>query len=104
MTKFYPRDYWEKRLRASFKSDGVGYSVLGKNYNDWLYKIRRHVFLHNVSIIYQNFRDLRVLDVGSGNGFYLEIWKDLGVKKAVGIDITEISVRTLSRKFPTYQF
>ena len=104
MTEFNPRDYWEKRLLASLESDGVGYSGLGKNYNDWLYKVRRHVFFRKTTMIFQYFENLRVLDVGCGNGFYIERWKDLGVRKVVGIDITEIAVKTLSRKFPSDEF
>ena len=45
-----------------------------------------------------------VLDVGSGTGFFVEQWKELGVQKVVGVDLSDTSVANLRRKFPDTEF
>jgi len=42
--------------------------------------------------------------VGTGTGFYLEIWKELGCKKLSGIDITSTAIENLAFKYPQYEF
>jgi predicted TPR repeat methyltransferase len=42
-----------------------------------------------------------VLDVGSGTGFYIDRWKELGVKAIVGTDITGVAIAELKRKYPS---
>ena len=61
--------------------DGIGYSGLGKNYSNWLYMVRKHLSLRKMTMMCKNFEILSVLDVDSGNGFYIEKWKKLGIKK-----------------------
>lgn len=34
--------YWESRLTDAFNLEGVGYLGLRKQYNSWLYRVRRH--------------------------------------------------------------
>jgi SAM-dependent methyltransferase len=45
-------------------------------------------------------RTAQVFDVGSGTGFYLELWKELGVSSVAGSDLTEIAVSRLENAFP----
>ena len=44
-TTFDPRGYWEQRLSEHYTLGGVGYLGLGEGFNDWMYRVRRHVFL-----------------------------------------------------------
>jgi SAM-dependent methyltransferase len=104
MDNFNPKEYWENRLQSAFGLKGVGYTGLGYNYNKWLYKVRRYIFNRKVLSIRSNLENVSVLDVGCGNGFYIERWKELGVKDITGIDITNISVKNLRRKFPESNF
>jgi len=46
----------------------------------------------------------RVLDVGSGTGFYVEQWHRLGVPRVVGVDITSKAVAELQTRFPGDEF
>jgi SAM-dependent methyltransferase len=42
----------------------------------------------------------RVLDVGSGTGFYLGLWRALGAGSITGSDLTEVAVRRLAERHP----
>jgi 2-polyprenyl-3-methyl-5-hydroxy-6-metoxy-1,4-benzoquinol methylase len=47
---------------------------------------------------------MRVLDVGSGTGFYVDQWRDLGIKQVVGLDLTETAVSRLKTAYPDMEF
>ena len=99
-----PKEYWECRLRENFDLHGTGFITFGKNYNNWMYKIRRRVILSRMKSKHINLHGSNVLDVGSGTGFYVDMWKCLGVKSVVGIDITDIAVENLKQKYPDENF
>ena len=93
--RFDPQDYWETRLREYPGLSGVGNTCLGRSYIQWLYKVRRAVFLRLLASLNPDLRTARVFDVGSGTGFYLELWNEVGVSSVTGSDLTEISVARL---------
>ena len=43
-TPFDNKRYWETRLREHYSLAGVGYLRLGRRYNEWMYRVRGHVF------------------------------------------------------------
>ena len=47
---------------------------------------------------------LDVLDVGSGTGFYIDLWRRLGVRSVTGSDIAEKAVEELSARYPSNRF
>ena len=95
MVEFNTKEYWEKRLKQNVGLQGVGCLGYGKYYNMWLYKVRAKIFNDSIRVLNLNFQELKVLDIGSGTGFYLNLWKSLGVKSITGTDIAEISVEHL---------
>jgi SAM-dependent methyltransferase len=97
---FDAKAYWETRLREHPGLCGVGNTRLGRSYLQWVYKARRAVFLRLLSSLKTNLRTAQVFDVGSGTGFYLELWKQLGVSGVTGCDITEIAVERLRSALP----
>jgi SAM-dependent methyltransferase len=101
---FDPRAYWEQRLSESFGLDSVGYAPLGLAYNRWLYRIRKRVFRRTVQRLLGDRAATRVLDVGSGTGFYVDQWRDLGVEEIVGLDLTETAVAQLKNAYPDLEF
>jgi len=101
---FDPKEYWEKRLRENYDLSGVGFAGIGRYYNDWLYRIKKQMFLRQIDLLHLNYHDIDVLDIGSGTGFYVEIWQSLGVRSLIGTDITSIAVERLCRKFPDFDF
>lgn len=102
--RFNPRQYWERRLIENQGILGVGYTALGRRYNEWKYRLRWSVVLRELRKLGLNWPSTRVLDIGSGTGFYIGLWKELGVKSLTGFDITEIAVARLQQQFPDCDF
>ena len=97
------RTYWERRLAKNFGLYGVGFQRLGPYYNRTLYRVRRRVFKRAIRRIDVKPRDARILDVGSGSGFYVERWLAAGAKNIVATDITAVSVHGLAGRYPGMQ-
>lgn len=104
MSKYEPATYWQERLSRDFSLVGVGRLDIGIGYNQWLYKARLGELTKLLKKNQINAQGKRVLDIGVGNGFYVDYWKRKGAQSVTGIDITEKSVSTLSTKYPEYQF
>src|SRR5829696_379446 len=67
-----------------------------------MYRVRRHVFLRTLRPLVTP--RMRVLDVGSGTGFYIDRWHELGVSSVTGADLTETAVEQLRRRYPADRF
>jgi SAM-dependent methyltransferase len=104
MAEFDPRNYWEHRLTETYASGGVGYGGLGNAFNDWLYRVRRHVFLRQLGPVARGRPGLRVLDVGTGTGFYVDRWHEVGVRSVTGSDLTDAAVTRLRERYPRDEF
>lgn len=102
--EFKPGDYWQTRLSKKKGLEGVGYAKLGKYFNHWAYKIRKNVFLNLLkkhAIVPIN---KKILDIGSGTGFYIDIWEKLSASDVTGLDIAKVSVENLKNIFPDKKF
>jgi len=98
--QFNAKEYWEKRLQGNYDLHGVGLIEWGAQFNQWLYRIRRHGFLKSMLKEKASWDGTKVLDVGSGTGFYLACWKELGAEHIHGMDLTEVAAQNLQEKFP----
>jgi SAM-dependent methyltransferase len=99
-------EYWERRLREHFDLQGVGFQRLGGRYNRWMYRVRGEVFDRVVGRYVGTTgrtEPLRVLDVGSGTGFYVDRWRRLGAA-VTGLDLTDVAVQRLAAAFPESRF
>lgn len=92
------RAYWEGRLGEDVSLNSVGYYGLSDNYVAWLYRIRARQFKRAVRDYVRP--GMRVLDVGSGGGFYVSLWQSLGAGAITATDLTENSLRAIERRFP----
>jgi SAM-dependent methyltransferase len=45
-----------------------------------------------------------VLDVGCGTGFFVDHWLQRGASRVTGVDVTEVSVERLEKRFPKARF
>lgn len=97
---FDAKSYWETRLRNHPGLCGVGNTRLGGRYIHWLYKVRRAVFLRLLRSLRLDLTTAQVFDVGSGTGFYLELWNELGVSSVAKCDFAEVAVSRLENAFP----
>ena len=110
-TPFDNRQYWEARLRQHYSLAGVGYLRLGRRFNEWMYRVRGSVFDRVVQArdgrqspgASRGWTGARVLDVGSGTGFYVDRWLRLGAQ-VTGLDLTDVAVEELTRSFPDATF
>ena len=98
---FNPTDYWQERLSADYSLGSVGWSTLGEPFNRWAYAIRGRVFTRAARDAVIAPERASVLDVGSGTGFYLDLWQRLGVGRITGSDLTSVAVERLARLYPT---
>ncbi|WP_285729814.1 class I SAM-dependent methyltransferase [Nocardiopsis sp. ATB16-24] len=96
------RDFWERRLEGDWTESGVGYRALGRSFNTWMYRVREEVFLRETSRLAPV--PNRVLDVGSGTGFYVDLWARMGVDDVTGCDMTDAAVQRLRHRFPDHRF
>jgi SAM-dependent methyltransferase len=101
---YEPKGYWEKRLSNNFTLSGVGFWGLGVAYNCWLYKARLRALSKLLRRHKIDVRGKRVLDLGVGNGFYIEYWKKMQASSISGVDITDKSISSLKTKYPEYEF
>ena len=101
---FDARAYWEDRLGEDWSLQGVGFRRLGRRFNDWAYRLRGERFEAVVRELVPDVEQARVLDVGSGTGFYIDAWRRLGAKEVTGMDLTEAAVSNLHGAFPDVQF
>jgi ubiquinone/menaquinone biosynthesis C-methylase UbiE len=100
---FDPKKYWNDRLSKHYDLIGVGDISLTMNYNKWSYKVTRHI-LNKLIRKHSHPSDGKILDIGSGTGFVIEIWSNYKNKEISGIDISSEAVKNLKQKFPKYQF
>ena len=96
----HPRDYWDERLRKHWGPHGVGSLAYGRQYNRWLYRVRRHAFLDVRRSLDKDPRKARVLDVGCGTGFYLDLWREQGVAQLSGLDFSASTIERLRPEYP----
>jgi ubiquinone/menaquinone biosynthesis C-methylase UbiE len=100
---FSPKTYWEDRLVGKYSLEGVGDITLGK-YNLYLYKVRKWVFKRIVNKYLSEVKLKSVADVGSGTGFYIDLWNKIGAGKITGFDISQYAVEKLSVKYSDEKF
>jgi SAM-dependent methyltransferase len=98
------RSFWEQRLAEDWTESGVGYRALGRPFNTWMYRVRREVFRREVARLPLDPATARILDVGSGTGFYVRLWHELGFRAVTGCDLTQAAVDRLRRRFPGTEF
>ncbi len=98
---FDARAYWEARLGADWSLTGVGLRRLGRRFNVWAYRVRREIFLEIVAARVPDLSHARVLDVGSGTGFYIDRWREAGVASVAALDLTEAAAGRLRERYPT---
>lgn len=92
------RTYWEERLGADVRPNSVGFRGLSDSYVSWLYRVRAHRFSRIVKPFLRP--GMLVLDIGSGGGFYIDLWRRLGVRDITATDLTEASLRAIRKRFP----
>jgi SAM-dependent methyltransferase len=97
-----PKDYWELLHRKSYGLTSVGYIGVGRPFNAWMYRVRRRVFRDTMQAFITE-QDPEILDIGSGTGFYLDRWRELGFRRISGTDVSEVAVERLRERYPSLE-
>ena len=98
------RKYWEDRLVSNLNLKGTGHRAFSLNYNQILYKAQADCLTSILSKWKVNLTHKRILDVGSGTGFYVDFYQKRGAEQIYGVDISETSVKYLKEKYPGSTF
>jgi SAM-dependent methyltransferase len=101
---FDARGYWENRLTERQGLDAVGWAGLGQDFNRWMYRLRRRIWRRDVAPLVRDPERAQVLDIGSGTGFYIDRWREAGVRSITGSDITATAVGELAAAYPDHEF
>jgi SAM-dependent methyltransferase len=100
MSHYDPPAYWERLLGRGADLRGVGFPDLALTFNRWQYRARSA----SVRAVVPELAGARVLDVGSGTGYWIALWRALGAAEVCGIDLTVAAVERLRAAFPDVRF
>ncbi len=73
-------------------------------YNKFLYKAKIRALKKALSSQQIDIHDKTICDMGCGLGFFVDFYHLQGAKDILGVDITNISIENLKRKYPKYDF
>jgi SAM-dependent methyltransferase len=99
-----PAEYWQNRLTANYSLDGTGFLALGQQYNRWMYRMRKVIVKRVIKKTISEIDAKDVLDIGSGTGFYIDMWIELGATRVRGSDITDVAVLNLRQNYSSNEF
>jgi SAM-dependent methyltransferase len=106
--EYNPKSYWHERFKISKAGiEDVGHKDLSALANQREYDLawRTLSYLCEVEGISLNPEfETSVIDIGCGNGFYMNKFHELGIKKYIGIDITDVFFPILSGCDDDYDF
>ncbi len=90
--KFYDAEnFWKKRFASvGLNIRGPGNWSLSTEENEKMYSEAANVFLGLCDQENVDLKKSRVLEIGTGNGFYANLLHEIRVKDYVGIDITDV--------------
>jgi SAM-dependent methyltransferase len=102
-TGYTPSRYWEEIHEGADDESAVGYPSLARSINRARYDVERR----NVARALEAARVAKpdgVLDVGSGTGIWIDFWRQRGARRIVGVDLSEVAVERLRRRYPAHEF
>lgn len=101
--KYDPEKYWADRYKE-IDITKSGHVDLPEIYNAWLYRRKKERLVQGLRKAGFDPKGASVLEIATGTGVYVEMWKKLGIARLAGIDISQNATDALTRRFPEYSF
>ena len=101
---YQPREYWGELHDEAHDLGIVGYPTLPLVFNQYIYANAAEAVLHGLDAAGVGVRGRTVLDVGSGTGFWIDLWLRQDAAQVAGSDLVPTAVDRLSRRFPDCAF
>lgn len=95
---YQPRRYWGGLHRADDLTV-VGHPTLPLVFNRHLYRNVTLATLRGLARSGVQVRGRRVLDIGSGTGFWIDLWREQGARVTAGSDLVPEAVERLRERF-----
>ncbi len=95
--------FWADRYR-DIDLTKSGHIDLPVAYNRWLYRRKKERLLQGLRRAGFQPKGQSVLEIATGTGVYVEMWKQLGVARLAGIDISQNATDHLKGRFPEFSF
>lgn len=99
-TGYVPKEYWDNRLKQRWNLTGVGFGGYSARYNQWLYRFQELSLARALGKAHVKIEGKRVLDIGSGIGYWVRWYYGKGAADVTSVDITPTAVQTLKTLFP----
>jgi SAM-dependent methyltransferase len=97
---YRPPDYWRALHEAAEGLGIVGYPTLPLVFNRHVYSNAARGVLRGLAASGVTVRDRDVLDVGSGTGFWVDLWRREGAAHVAGSDLVPAAVDRMRERFP----
>jgi SAM-dependent methyltransferase len=103
--RYRPREFWNDVLSESFDLRGVGHFGRSEAENAAMYAEKRAIIERELARYHVALGpDTRVLEIGSGVGYWTEFLRSKGVRHYTGNDIAQVSIETLGARYPDFTF
>jgi len=97
--------YWHDRFsKYSFSLKGSGVERLSEKENEDMYLEFSKTLMDICKKQNIDFTNINILEIGCGNGYWTQFLQDLGIKKYVGVDITDVLFPVLKKRYPNFKF
>ena len=100
-----PSQYWSRLVDGEATLRSVAYPALAESFNMCLYSAMRTATISALRA--SGRKDLvgaGVLDIGSGTGVWTALWRELGARRVVGLDLSPAAVARLRELQPGVEF
>ena len=101
---YRPKDYWSQLHDSAEDLGIVGHPTLPLVVNRHLYANAARGVLRGLDAAGVHVRGKTVLDVGSGTGFWVDLWRREGAESVNGSDLVDAAVDRLRGRFPDCEF
>jgi SAM-dependent methyltransferase len=101
---YRPKDYWAQLHDSAEDLGIVGHPTLPLVFNRHLYANAARGVLRGLDAAGAGVRGRTVLDVGSGTGFWVDLWRREGAARVAGSDLVPAAVGRLRERFPGSEF